>query len=126
MDLGRLTVKLTPSELINFRAECYRNMDGRGVFSLYSEKSDMAKLFTEDSFAEHFTTQTKNCTHAGVKIVAEKSRGTMVEVTYMEYINDGDVLITYYSKTVFVDEDDRWKILKEQREIRKNAISVNG
>lgn len=85
----------------------------------------MAKLFTPESFENHFSRQVKNCTHAGVKIVAERPRGGMAEVTYIEHIHNGAELLSYYSKSVFIMENNGWKILKEHREICKNAISVN-
>lgn len=117
--------KLTPSEVIHFRAECYRNMDGLGVYSLYSDRSELARLFTPDSFAEHFPKQIKNCSHAGITMVSEKTRGAMAEVKYIEHILEGRDILAYYSKTILIAEDGGWKILKEQREVRKNAISVN-
>lgn len=115
---------LTPSEVILFRAECYRNMDGKGVFSLYSEKSEMCRLFSEDAFEEHFFKHVKDTSHAGLKIVNEKSRGSLAEVNYIEYIHAEGNLITYYSKSAMVSEDGRWKILKEMREIKKQPVGA--
>jgi uncharacterized protein YchJ len=108
--------KLTPSEIIKFRAECHINKDGKGVFSLYSIKSDMRRMFDKDSFSEHFGLLTKNSEHVGLKIVREQIKGNLAEVKYIEYINQEDKLITYYSKTTFVNEKGSWKIRKEKRE----------
>ncbi len=115
---------LTPSEVIQFRAECYSMGDGRGVFSLYAERSDMCRLFTEDSFDEHFTRQVKNSMHAGLKIIDENVKSNLAEVKYIEYIHDEGMLLTYYSKTSMVKEENRWKILKEIREIKKHPMEV--
>ena len=115
---------LTPSEVLLFRAECYRNLDGKGVFSIYSEKSEMCKLFNEDTFEEHFIKHTKDTVHAGIKIVNEKSKGSLAEVSYIEYIHAEGNLLTYYSKTAMVSEEGHWKILKEMREIKKQAVST--
>lgn len=119
-----MTETLTPSEVIQFRAECYRNLDGKGVFSLYSERSDLCRFFSEESFSEHFSKQTAGCTHAGVKIVNEQEKGGLAEVKYIEYIHEGTSLVSYYSKTALVTEDGQWKILRESREVRKNAITA--
>jgi len=108
--------KLTPAEIIKFRAECHINRDGKGVFSLYSEKSDLRKMFDEKSFAEHFGVLSANSEHAGVKIVNEQIRGSLAEVKYVEYVRQGENLVTYYSKTTFVNENDDWRISKEKRE----------
>lgn len=115
---------LTPTEVILFRAECYRNLDGKGVFSLYSEKSEMCRLFCEDTFDEHFIKHTKDTAHAGINIVNERLKGSLAEVSYIEYIHAEGNLITYYSKSAMVSENGRWKILKETREIKKQSVST--
>ncbi|ADD67218.1 hypothetical protein Dacet_0419 [Denitrovibrio acetiphilus DSM 12809] len=111
--------QLSPSEIIKFRAECYKVSDGAGVYSLYSVKSDLRKLFQADDFANHFRMLTKNAEHTGLVIVAENIKGSLAEVKYIEHISENSELITYYSKTVLTREQNTWKILKEKRELPK-------
>jgi len=108
--------KLSPSEIIKFRAECHRVSDGAGVYSLYSIKSDLRKLFKADDFAEHFGMLTKDTDHAGLLVVSETIKGSLAEVKYVEHISEKGELVTFYSKTIFTKEGDTWKILKEKRE----------
>ncbi|PLX69270.1 MAG: hypothetical protein C0602_07610 [Denitrovibrio sp.] len=110
---------LSPSEIIKFRTECYRASDGKGVFSLYSVKSDLRKIFREKEFVEHFRLLTKNSEHAGVKIVTETIKKKLAEVKYIEHISENGEIITFFSKTVLTIEEGAWRILKEQREKKK-------
>lgn len=107
---------LTPAEVIKFRAECYLAGDGAGVFSLYSAKSDLRRIFSEEEFCSHFGLLTKDSVHAGLQIVSENIKTGLAEVKYIERIVEKGELTTYYSKTVLALEDDRWRILKEDRE----------
>jgi len=108
--------KLSPAEVILFRAECFKALDAHGVYSLYAKQSEMCRLFTAESFSSHFKLLTKNNEHAGVKIVAENIKHYLAEVKYIEHINEDGSLTTYYSKTVLTSEDGFWRILKEKRE----------
>jgi len=110
--------RLTPSEVIMFRAECYLASDGAGVFSLYSIKSDVRKIFTEKDFVENFNLLTKQNEHAGLQIVSENVKKNLAEVKYIEHINEDGELATFYSKTVLTMENGVWRILKELREKR--------
>ncbi|PLX66523.1 MAG: hypothetical protein C0603_11810 [Denitrovibrio sp.] len=112
------TEELTPSEIIMFRAECYKVGDGGGVFSLYSIKSDVRKIFTEKAFSDNFKLLTKDSEHAGIKIVSENIKKSLAEVKYIEHFNENGELRTFYSKTFLIKEADVWRILKEKREIK--------
>jgi len=107
---------LSPSEIIQFRTECYRASDGAGVYHLYSSKSDLRKLFKADDFTEHFGMITKNSEHAGLMIVSENIKDALAEVKYIEHISERGEMVTFYSKTYFARENGEWKILKEKRE----------
>jgi hypothetical protein len=110
--------KLTPSEIILFRAECFKASDGGGVFSLYSPKSEVRRIFTQEDFCANFALLTKNSEHAGVKVVAENIKNNLAEVKYIEHISEHGELVTYYSKTYFAKEGDTWRIVKEKREVK--------
>lgn len=111
---------LRPSEVIKFRAECFKACDGAGVYSLYSIRSDFRKIFTPEDFNEHFKLLTKDKEHAGLKIVAESIKSNLAEVKYIEHINENGKLQTFYSKTFLTKEEGKWCILKEIREKREN------
>ena len=115
---------LTPSEVIQFRAECYRISDGKGVYSLYADRSDMRRLFTEESFEKHFMALAVQTKHAGLKIISETIKGTLAEVKYIEYFHEPDHMLTYYSKTSMIKSDSGWKIIRELREIKKHPLEV--
>ncbi len=111
--------KLTPpSEIIKFRAECYIAADGGGVFSLYSIKSDVCKLFDKSAFADNFRLLTKDSEHAGLNIVSETVKKNLAEVKYIEHFNENGDLRTFYSKSYLILEGGVWRILKEKREIK--------
>jgi len=110
---------LSPSEVIKFRSECFLISDGKGVYSLYSVKSDLRKLFTEKEFSDHFKMLTKDAEHAGLNVVTETVKGKLAEVKYIEHISENGELVTYYSKTVMTREEGTWRILREKREKKK-------
>lgn len=111
--------ELSPAEIIKFRTECYRASDGRGIFSLYSVKSDLRKIFSEKDFCDHFIMLTKKSEHAGLKIVAETIKKNLAEVKYIEYISENSEVTSYFSKTALIMEEGAWRILKEQREKKR-------
>jgi len=110
---------LMPAEVIQFRAECYKLSDGAGVFSLYSVRSDLRKLFTAEAFSEHFSLLVKGNEHSGLKIVKETVKKNLAEVKFIEHISEESTMVTYYSKAVLTKEDGCWKIIKEMREHKK-------
>lgn len=107
---------LTPAEVIKFRTECYLASDGAGVFSLYSVKSDLRKIFSRREFEDHFGLLTRDSDHAGLQIVSENIKTGLSEVKYIERIAEKGEMVTYYSRTVLTLEDGVWRILKEKRE----------
>jgi len=109
--------QLTPSEVILFRSECFKAVDGTGVFSLYSAKSDLRKLFSEKDFSEHFEMLTRDSDHVGLTMVSESIKNNLAEVKYIERISEKGEMKTYYSKTFLTFEDGHWRILKEKRDL---------
>ncbi|WP_022850733.1 hypothetical protein [Limisalsivibrio acetivorans] len=107
----------TPSELIEYRAELYKDGDGEGIFGLYSHKSEFRKFFSDsERFSEHFSNLARNTQHAGLKIVKEEIKGKLAEVNFVEYIVEGEGMATYYTKTHLLREEEGWYILRERRE----------
>lgn len=55
--------------------------------------------------------------HAGLNIVKEIIKGKYAEVTFIEYISVDDKVISFFSRSRFVFESGRWRILREEREM---------
>lgn len=108
---------MTPSELLQHRADLYRSHDAQGIFLLYSVKSDLRKFFMQaDDYTSHLFSLVGGADHAGITIVKETLRGNLAEVTYVERFSECGQVVQYYSKAVFTRETDVWKILKDTKE----------
>ena len=107
----------TPAEVIQYRAECYASDLPSEIFRLYAENSEFRNVFTDEQFfCSHFAKLKNTQRHAGLKIVKEREKGNLAEVTFIEYFHDGRSVATYYSRAVFTLVNGAWKITKETRE----------
>jgi len=111
---------MKPYEIIEKRADCYKERKPEEIYGFYSDQSEFKKVFKIfDVFNENFVNITDKQEHMGVKIVSETVKGNLAEVKFIEYFQVGSELLSFYSKTVLKLEDGCWKILKEQREVVK-------
>ncbi|MGE4497873.1 MAG: hypothetical protein AB7E48_08325 [Deferribacterales bacterium] len=109
---------MTPKEIIEHRARLYAEKNGGGVYDLYAENSELKQFFPDiESFCVRFAEITSENSHAGLKIVKEIVKGRFAEVTFIEYLSGGGRIMSFFSKSRFVFENGRWRILREEREM---------
>lgn len=109
---------MTPKQIIEHRARLYAEGNGGGIYDLYSENSELKRFFPDiESFCGRFAEMTAESTHAGLNIVKEKQKGKFAEVSFIEYFSKDGKILSFFSKSRFVFEDGRWRILREEREV---------
>ena len=113
---------MRPSDTMIKRAECYSKGDYEGVFSLYSPRSEFRMFFlNKELYVEHAVNfQSKQSKFVNLTIVSEKERGNIAEVRFIEhFIEDAacETHVRYFTSATLVNEDGRWRILKEKREV---------
>jgi uncharacterized protein YchJ len=109
---------MTPKEIIEHRARLYTEKNGGGVYDLYAESSELRRFFPdEQSFCTRFAEIVAASSHAGLNIVKETVQGKCAEVTFIEYIAVDDKVTSFFSRSRFVFESGRWRILREEREM---------
>lgn len=105
--------------ILQNRLEYFKNKDYEKIYDIYSNNSEFRKYFeNSQQYGRHFENLIDLFMPESIEIYKVLYNNDNAEILFLEKVKDlkENKLINCYSKSYFVLEDGKWKILKEVRE----------
>ena len=106
-------------EIIKERINYFNNKEYEKIYDIYSINSEFKQFFPEiEVYREHFFKLIELFLPVSVEIYKVLYNNEWAEILFVENVRslEDDVIITYYVKAFFQQENGQWKLQHEQRE----------
>ena len=105
--------------IIKDRINHFKNKDYEKIYDIYSIDSEFRQFFPSvEVYREHFFKLIDIFLPVNVEIYKVLYNNEWAEILFVENVRslEDDVIITYYVKAFFQQENGQWKLQQEQRE----------
>lgn len=106
-------------EIIKERINYFNNKEYEKIYDIYSIHSEFKQFFPAiEAYREHFFKLIELFLPVSVEIYKVLYNNEWAEILFVENVRslEDDVIITYYVKAFFQQENGQWKLQQEQRE----------
>lgn len=105
--------------ILQKRIEYFKNKEYEKIYDIYSLESEFRRYFeSKEIYKEHFEKLIDTLVPESVEIYKVLYNNEWAEILFVENVRslEDDVIITYYVKAFFQQENGQWKLQQEQRE----------